>query len=207
MRDGLVATERSAPRAWAGAEHLAFARKTWRVVLGDVGADIEMEWLVPAAAPTRRLVQAEVRLTRGDQQAMFVLQGAPGGWVKAPAAPVARPFFSEPALAFTVQWIDDKPHIVGRLRMGRLNMIPRRGMDVRVAVEVVDAAGRVQIKELLAFADDAPEGYPLRLDAAKLKPGETYRVLATMSLGAFFGNLSAEETMIMPEAETAGTGP
>lgn len=200
-REGRVANETAVPRKTGEDTYLVFNRQTYGADFDGIQAEQNIQWMVRSDKPTLRYINAEVNLARGTQRAKFVLQGDPSGFKQATESLTPRPLLVEPSMSFTVTIEDEKPYLVGRVRMGRLSLLPRGGMDLKVEVDVQDASGKSVSSQSLAFdADAGPAGYPLRMDIGTLIPGQQYKVKASMSLGALLGDVAHEMFFIMPDA-------
>jgi hypothetical protein len=201
LSDGRMVTEAATARALGGVMFHSFPKKSFQTKFGDVDAGMDVQWLVETNESSRRFLQADVTLTRGSQQAVFVLQGTPPGIKAGTNAVTPRPLLVEPALAFTIQVENEIPFLVGQVRMSRLNMLPRSGMDLKAVIEIANDKGRLEMKQDVPFLADLPPGaYPLRVDLNRLSPGQSYKISATIFLGAFFGKLTHEELFVLPDA-------
>jgi len=201
LSDSRLVSETATARTLGGVMFHSFPKKSFKATIGDVDAGMDVQWLVEANDSSRRLLHADVTLARGSQQSVFVLQGTPPGIKSGVSAVTPRPLLVEPALAFTIQVENEVPFLVGQVRMSRLNLLPRSGMDLKVVIEIANDKGRVEMKREVPFLADVPPGaYPLRVDLNRLIPGQSYQVSATIFLGAFFGKLTHEEIFILPDA-------
>jgi len=201
LKEGQVITEKSSTRKIADMEFKAYARKSLQSNFDSIAAEQNVQWLVDDRKGGGRFLHAEITLTRGAQKTSFILQGDPSGLKSGKEGVQPKPLLVEPTMSFTIQIENEKTYLAGRVRMGRLSLLPRSGMDLKVEVDIADASGRSILKRSLVFnADGLPDAYPLRMELDQLLAGQQYKLTATMSLGALLGKISHEMYFIMPDA-------
>lgn len=201
IKEGRFISEKSSKRKVADAELLSYPRKSFAAELGTISVEQNVQWLVEDREGGRKYILAEVMLTRGAQKTSFVLQGDPSGYKSGKEQVSPRPLLVEPTMSFTIEIREEKTILAGRVRMGRLNVLPRSGMDLKVELDIADSGGRSLLKRSLAHtADGHLDDYPLRLELDSLLTGQQYKLTATTSLGPLLGKISHEMIFIMPDA-------
>jgi len=201
MKDARVLSEKVTKRKVADVNFKAYPRMSFESTIDSITAEQKVQWLIDDRDGLRRYLHAEVTLTRGTQKSSFVLQGDAAGLKPGKEGVPPKPLLVEPTMSFTIQIEDEKAYLIGRVRMARLNLLPRSGMDLKVEVDITDGSGRSFLKRSLAFnTDGLPDAYPLRMELDQLLAGQSYKLTATMSLGALLDKVSHEMFFIMPDA-------
>lgn len=164
--------------------------------------DVQVEYRVSVSASTRMpgalLVNADVQLQKGAAISSFSLVGAPPGVLSGDGAVAARDLLAPPSLVMALDTIDGKPVFAGGVRMGRLRLIPRSGMDRALSVTISEERGAEVIKESVAFTGDAPaDKHSFALPLQSLKSGGKYSLRARIDLGPFLGPVEYQESFVM----------
>lgn len=201
LKETRVVSEKVTKRKVANVSLKAYARMPYQSMIDSITAEQNVQWLINDLDGIHRYLHAEITLTRGTQKSSFILQGDAAGLKPGKDGVQPKPLLVEPTMSFTIQIEDEKAYLIGRVRMARLSLLPRSGMDLKVEVDIADSNDRSYLKRSLAFnADGLPDAYPLRLELDQLFAGQQYKLTATMSLGALLGKISHEMYFVMPDA-------
>ena len=178
-----------------------FSKKTYSGKNGDIAFNYELEWMTSTGEPRKYMLHADVSLAHGDNTLNFKLAGVPSGFSRGNVDVVPRSLLMEPAFQFGLLIQNEQVQLVGRLRVSQLSFIPVSGADVRPTVEIVDAQNRTQWRQQLAIATDVAPGEPtLRAELGSLRPGDMYTLKASVSLGPLLGEITHEQTLLVPDA-------
>jgi hypothetical protein len=167
-----------------------------------VRENVEVTYRIAPTASTRApgvfLLSAVVELKKGTATSSFSLVGAPPGVLKGDGKIIARDLLAPPSLFLTLESMGGKRVITGAVRMGRLRLIPRSGMDQTISIKIADELGAQVLAADVPFTADAPtdkRSFVLPLDG--LSAGRKYSLHARMSLGPFLGEVSYQEHFVL----------
>jgi hypothetical protein len=175
-----------------------FREHRFRAVREDVEVTYRIAPTASTRAPGALLVSAEVELKKGLASSSFSLVGAPPGVLAGDGNVVARDLLAPPTLLMALESIGGKMVFAGAVRMGRLRLIPRSGMDRAISIDITDERGQKALAAEIPFSGDAPtdkHSFLVPLDG--LSAGRKYALNARMSLGPFLGEVSYQERFVL----------
>ena len=197
---GRPLAETATRRSVGSDTHLVFSKKTYSGQAHDIAFAYEIEWAVVPGEPIRRLLNADITLSRNDEKTEFRLLGEPVGFVSGNADVLSRSLLIDPAFSFGLRVENEQLFLTGRLRMSLLTMFPKSGMSDKVTLEFFDLQGRSQWRREVQIAREGMPGQPtLNADISSVRSGQTYKLVASMSLGPLLGELRHEENIFLPD--------
>lgn len=186
-------------RTEAGEPIVLFRKLRYHGTHNDASASIDLTCQFSSRQSSTLIVDADVELARGETRSSFRLVGAPAGTLRGDGDITARPLLEPPGLWLTADVSSGKPVLVGNVRMGRLKLLPKRGMGTEAAVTVLDDAGKVVLETTAAAkAGSAQDRYTISVPLDRLAAGRKYSVKASMDLGPLLGTVRYEEGFVLP---------
>lgn len=164
--------------------------------------DVQVDYRISVSASTRMpgalLLSADIELRKGAAASSFTLVGMPAGVLVGDGNVAARDLLSPPSILFALDLRDGKPVYAGSVRMGRLRLIPRSGMERTIAITIRDERGKKVRAESIAFTGDAPtDKHSFFMPLDSLTSGGKYTIDARIDLGPFLGALEYQESFVM----------
>lgn len=191
---------KAARRSDRGDALMQFRKLRYQGAFGDAKASMDVACSFSSRDAGALLVSVDVELTRGAQSCAFTLQGAPPGTAQGNVLITPREILLAPSLWMATDTSSGRHVLVGNIRMGRLKLLPKRGMDLMVSVSILDEAGKPVLEESLTPALSSPlDRHTISLGLDKLTPGRKYALKASVDLGPLFGRLRYEESMVLPD--------
>ncbi len=189
---------RSSRRADGEEARAIFREQRFRAQREGVDVSYGVAPSASTRAPGALLVSVEIELKKDGTSSSFALVGAPPGVLSGDGNVVARDVLAPPALVMALDSIDNKPVFAGAVRMGRLRLIPRGGMDRAVSIKIADERGGEALAAKVPFTGDAPtdkHSFVVPLDG--LTAGRKYTLNARIGLGPFLGEVSYQEHFVL----------
>lgn len=190
---------RGAKRSDKTDNYMEFRTVPLQSLFGTTKATLEMECWFASKTPGLQ-VRSKVELASGETKSSFDLRGSPAGIVQGNAPILTRELLSPPTLWFVLDTSSGKPLLVGNIRMGKMKMIPGRGMDSKVKLTVLNSVNGIAMQQDINMASVDPESkYMIVVDLGKLAENETYTIKASIDLGGFLGSASFEDKITVPK--------
>lgn len=162
---------------------------------GAVRVTLDVTVSVLEKKPAEVQVDVQVQLSGPSGSATFGLSGAPASVVVGRKKIAVRDFLMTPSLSVVPEVRDAKPQLIGHIRMGRLKLWPRDGMDRIVDIQIREGSRVVWANKLnLVPAGDREPS----LELGGLARGKSYDVSARANLGAYLGELTYQDTLAIP---------
>lgn len=161
-----------------------------------------IEYRVSVSASTRApgslLISAEITLRRDGVASRFALVGTPPGVVVGDVPISPRDLLAPPNLQMAMDSAGGKPVYAGNIRMGRLRLVPRSGMERAVAVSIREENGQEVLKDSFVCGGESPvDKYSFTVPLSALKKGGKYAIRASINLGPFLGVAEYQENFVM----------
>lgn len=166
---------------------------------GQVDAEFDVDPWGPIAQTNVLSMAIDTVLSKGDVKSQFVLVGQVENLVQGEGIINVKGILDLPVLWVSVDTTGDEPMLVGNLNMSHLKIVPKDGMDNRVAVVISDDKGDVALREAIKLDKDAAEEkYGIVTSLKKLEPDRTYILRASIDLGPFLGPAAFEDKIKLP---------
>lgn len=176
-----------------------FRKLRYTGAFGEAEASLDLSCSFSARNPTVLQLAAEVELKRGAQACAFSLLGPPEGALQGDGSIAARALLTPPSLWLAVERVAGQPAAVGNIRMGRFKLLPRRGMELALAVTLVDEAGQPVLERSVPLEKaNLQDRYTISVPLEKAQGGRTYRLKASLDLGPMLGRVRYEESFVAP---------
>lgn len=147
-------------------------------------------------------VTIDVDLAARDAKGSFVLYGEPTDLVYGEGVVNVRGILDLPVLWVGLDPASAKPRLIGDLKMSRMKLCPKRGMESAVRITVIDEqAGTKEEENSVKLSEDMFEQeYGIIYNLAKLESGRKYIIRAAIDLGPVLGEVLCEEKITAPAA-------
>lgn len=178
---------------------VSFRKQRFRTMREGVEIQFDLGVSMSTRDPGVLWVALDVELKQGKTTSAFSLIGAPPGVLAGDGNILARDLLSTPSLKLTIETVEGQPAMMGNVRMGRLRLIPRAGMDKAVLIQITDARKTKVLEESVPIQEGRPghkTSFTLALD--RLTAGQKYAIQARIDLGPFLGPLVYEESFVRP---------
>jgi hypothetical protein len=179
--------------------YMEFRTVPLQSLFGSTKATFEVECWFAAKTPGLQ-VKSDVELSSGDSLSTFTLRGTPAGMVQGNAQIATRELLAPPTLWFVLDTSSGKPLLVGNIRMGKMKLVPGKGMDSKLRVEVLNSVNGVAMNQEINMGSvDSEAKYMVIVDLGKLAQNETYTIKASIDLGLFLGKVAFEDKITIPK--------
>lgn len=193
---------RASSRAEAEGQTLVFRKLRYTGLLDGARVMMDVVSQFASARPSTLAVSLEVELARLDRVARFTLVGSPPGVLVGDGAMEAEAVLTAPQLSLGVEGAQGRPILAGNLRMGRLLLLPGRGMSESLHLVITDDEKKVVLDTRVPVKlESGQERRTLQADLGGLQRGRKYALKATLDLGPLLGGeMRYEESFVIPDA-------
>ncbi|HEY8240733.1 MAG TPA: hypothetical protein VIH35_04765 [Kiritimatiellia bacterium] len=190
---------RGAKRTDKDDTYMEFRRVPLQTQFGGTKATLDVEcWFASKQAGVQ--ARCETELVAGETKSSFVLRGTPAGVVQGNNQILTREILAPPVLWFILDTSSGKPLLVGNVRMGKMKLVPKFGMDDKVKLTVLNSVNGIALDQQINVGGADPETkYMIVVDLSRLAENETYAIKASVDLGAFLGPVKFEDRITIPK--------
>ncbi|HMP76609.1 MAG TPA: hypothetical protein PKE12_09955 [Kiritimatiellia bacterium] len=197
--DKRVERVRGSRRADGADAVMNYRRQAFKGTVDSAEAQYGVSLTAATRHPDTLFLALDVDLKKDKDAASFTLLGTPPGLLVGDGEVSAQDLLMPPDLFVRIMPVEEKPTLVGYLRMGRLLLLPRAGMDKAVHVTVVDASNKTVVDHKAQIIEDSPlTRESFAIPAEGLVSGQSYIIRARINLGALLGVVEYEATYTAP---------
>lgn len=184
----------------SGASRLVSYRKLkTSAQFGNIAASFELEPETMGLMTNELTMTVSVELSRGNSRSRFTLNQRFTDLLHGEGLIPVKGVLDLPTLWLTMDTVDGAPKIAGNLNMSNMKLVPRDGMDNRVAITVSDSDDNAVLRENVKLdVASFPATYGIVCEPKRLQPNTTYTVSATIDLGPFFGPVEFSDEISTP---------
>jgi len=185
-----------------GGEYRMFLFKKFLLTtrFGQIQASFEVECSSVAGQTNALNVSIVTQLSKGETKNRFILNGQLTDMIQGSGIINVKGILDLPVLWLGLDLSSGAPRLVGNLNMSHLKMLPKEGMDNKVAIAVAQDKTDI-LRESLRLEDNMfAQKYGIVCDLKKTVVGQSYNVSASIDLGPFLGPASFEEPVTIPKA-------
>jgi hypothetical protein len=168
---------------------------------GEINAryDIEFEYTSDQARDLS--VTIEIELSSGDKDSDFILYGQPTDLVYNKGVINVRGIIDLPVMWIGLDPASAEAVLIGDVRMSRMKLCPKRGMEDDVEIELYDEKEEGPVEVTSVSLDESMFGreYGIRAELKDLERGQPQIVKARIDLGPFLGVMSCREEVRLPK--------
>ena len=163
---------RASSREEEGGRTMVFRKLRYTGALDGARVVVDVLSQFASARPSTLKVSLDVELARLDRVARFTLVGSPPGVLVGDGALEAEVVLTPPQLSLGVESAQGRPILAGNLRMGRLLLLPGRGMSESLHLVITDDEKKVVLDTRVPVKlESGQERRTLQADLGALQRG------------------------------------
>lgn len=166
---------------------------------GLVMTDYDIECAYSEGQTNSITITISVDLYKGNTKSRFLLSGQISDLTRGDGIINVKGLLDLPVLWVGLDLTTGSPRLVGNLNMSHLKLVPKDGMENRVAVTILDDQGEVVQRESIKLDESTfNQPYGIACELKRLAPGKTYMAKTAVDLGPYIGPAVFEEKITIP---------
>lgn len=182
------------------ARYVSYRKLKTSAQFGSITASFEIEPETTGLMTNELTMTISVELSRGNSRSRFTLNQRFTDLLHGEGLIPVKGVLDLPTLWLTIDTVDGAHKLAGNLNMSNMKLVPRDGMDNRVAIVVSDSDDNAVMRENVKLdVASFPLPYGVVCELKRLEPDSTYNVNATIDLGPFFGPAEFSDEITTPK--------